>query len=175
MNKTIKFSNIHQWTNVLNDVFKYNANNDLLLFIFNSHIFNVHRDLFTRFNLSQENETINFDIARSEYIENGKIRYNSTMRDLKNMLQQQYSGYNIFMGVQYLEKIDEDYIVIKTDNLLNYKTNINKKIIVFELHLSILSDLAILDEIMIQNEEFIFNTDFNKFHLPILSLVKENV
>lgn len=155
-------STIKQWPKALNDIFKWNSNKDLILYAHYGNLYLYHAGLFSKFNQYTNNNSVNFNIQLPYYgFGESGIRYMSPLK-FKNILVEQPND-NVIMVVQYIESIPEDYIHVKLDNLRNYQFNVDKQIVLLELHSSIMSTNTILDKVEIYNEDFILDTDFIKF------------
>lgn len=161
MNIKITEATIKGWPNILDKIFKWNENKNLLLYAHNGHMLLYHAGMLSKFNRLYENKTVNFNVQLPYYQTDYGAKFIPPLR-FKQLAQNTDS--NILMVVQYIEPLTEDFIICKNDNLKNYKMNFDKEIIVLELHSSLLSNNSILDQIEIYNEEYMYNTDFSKFN-----------
>lgn len=150
----ITMGNINLFDKALNDAFKWNANNDLLLYAFQGELHNVHYHVLHPLSFSKDNPTLNFEIIPC-------FGHQSSI-EWYNLLGSEY--HNIFMVTHFIENVNNDFLIIKPDNLNNYGFKLDKEIIIFELHTTLTSNNALLSRLDSLGLDFAYDTDFAKFN-----------
>lgn len=148
----ITLGKIELWNCILEDLFKWNANKDLVLFSFKGEHHSMHFRLMHGLTTLNENKKVPFEV----------IPYFSSM-EFKKQYCDITQPHNIIMATHFVEILNNDYLIVKKDNLSNYNLPFNKDIIVLELHSDILSNHMLVTKIDNYNLDFALTKDFTKF------------
>lgn len=155
----ITLDKIEKWKDVLFDLFNWN-NKDIILFSFKGELYNMHFRLVHGLTRLNENKNFSFNV----------FSYYSNAEFIKN--NEDLSLYNIIMCTHMIEDITEDFLIVKKDNLLNYKLPFDKEVIVLELHSGLLSNHMLVTKIDSLNLDFSERKDFSKINKSKGKIIK---
>jgi predicted phosphatase len=137
MKKKLYISDIKnsiKFNNDIENILKWNKNKDIILWAYEGNIYKRHSKILYPFSIQH----INPNIAYSSIL----IEDNNEFSKLFDI----NTDRNVFIAIQYLANIEDEFIIIK-DAWINdyYSSTKNKRVIVFEAHCNVIDSRIIFE------------------------------
>jgi hypothetical protein len=136
------------------NIIRWNGNKDMILWAARGNHYTEHSKAIYPFASVLFGKYLNF---KTQIFEDD-CKFGLHLDSLDNL-----DDYNLIISVQYLEDLKEEFIVIKSGNLVKYMPEIQKKALIIECHTSATSDGGFIYEFMKSMEYHIEN--HNKLYL----------